>query len=112
MCKKFSLPVAIQVLYFVCSRLHLYIHGWAVMCFWRGVWNLLDLYLTEGWINSLIILIVCQIISFVTRTTRTNVGIPVSIMLDTDPDLLEPDTVFKISVSIKYWNTGEARSEN
>ncbi len=88
-----------KYLYFVCSRLHMYIHGWAIMCWWRGVWNLLDIYLTEHWLNSLVLMAVCQVISFIARTVRTNVGIPISIALDTDPNLLEPDTVFKVNVS-------------
>lgn len=81
--------------YVIISRLHLYVHGWAVMCYWRGVWELLDLYLTTYWVNSVIIYLVCQLTMIVFRTVRTPVGVPVAIQLDTDPELLEPDIVFK-----------------
>lgn len=71
------------------------------MCYWRGVWNLLDLYLTEAWLNSVIIMVLAQLVTFATRTSRNNVGLPVSMpMLDTDEELLGPDTVFKVNVSI------------
>lgn len=85
--------------YVIISRLHLYVHGWAVMCYWRGVWELLDLYLTTYWVNSVIIYLVCQLTMIVFRTVRTPVGVPVAIQLDTDPELLEPDIVFKTPVS-------------
>ena len=76
------------------------------MCYWRGAWNLMDLYLTEAWLNSVIIMVVCQIFTFATRTSRNNVGLPVSIpMLDTDDDLLAPDTALKASVSTTSLNT-------
>ena len=91
------------VLYLIVSRLHLYVCSWVVLCYWRGMWNLLDLYLTEAWPNSVAILVVCQLITFATRTSRNNVGLPVSIpMLDTDDDLLAPDTAFKSNVSKIY----------
>lgn len=32
----------------------MYIFAWGILCYWRGVWNLVDLYFGEGWINSTI----------------------------------------------------------
>jgi hypothetical protein len=84
--------------YLIVSRLFIYLHGWAVMCYWRGLWNLMDLYLTANWINSTIIYAVCQVLALATSTVRTSVGVPVSIALDTDPDLLAPDTLWKTEV--------------
>lgn len=84
-----------HVVYILVSRLHLYVHGWAVMCYWRGIWNLLDLYLTPSWINSTVIFGICQLLMLVSQTVRTPVGVPLAVQLDTDPDLLEPDIVFK-----------------
>lgn len=94
---KEHLDGANRYVYVVISRLHLYIHGWAVMCYWRGLWNLLDLYLTAYWVNSVVIYGVCQVTMVVFRTVRTPVGVPLAVQLDTDPDLLEPDIVFKTS---------------
>jgi hypothetical protein len=86
--------------YLIASRLHLYVCGWITMCYWRGVWNLMDLYLTEAWQNSVLLMAVCQLFTLATRMSRNNVGLPVSIpMLDTDDDLLAPDTALKASVS-------------
>lgn len=87
--------------YVFVSRLHLYIHGWAVMCYWRGLWDLLDLYLTTGWINAVVVYSTCQLIMVMARTVRTAVGIPISLRLDTSADLLEADLVFKTSVSLE-----------
>jgi hypothetical protein len=94
-----KLATSSRCLYTFVSRIHLYIHGWAVMCYWRGLWDLLDLYLTTGWINAVMVYFTCQLIMVMTRTVRTAVGIPISLRLDTSSDLLEGDLVFKTSVS-------------
>jgi len=85
-------------LYLVVSRLHLYIHGWAVMCYWRGLWDLCDLYLTEHWVNAVVMYLVCQFTMVVTKTVRTAVGVPSALSLDISDDLLEPDLVYKTPV--------------
>jgi Fuseless len=91
-----------RCIYVFVSRLHLYIHGWAVMCYWRGLWDLLDIYLTTSWINAVVMYSACQLILVITRTVRTAVGIPVSLRLDTSSDLLEADLVFKTSVWLQH----------
>jgi len=87
-----------RLMYFLVSRLHLYIHGWAVMCYWRGLWDLLDLYLTEHWVNAVVMYSVCQITMVLTKTVRTAVGVPAALSLDTSDSLLEPDLVYKTPV--------------
>jgi len=88
-----------RCLYFVVSRLHLYVHGWAVMCYWRGLWELCDLYLTANWINAVVMYMVCQLTMIVTKTARTAVGVPASVTLDISDSLLEPDIVYKTPVN-------------
>jgi len=88
-----------RCLYFVVSRLHLYIHGWAVMCYWRGLWDLCDDYLTEHWINAVVMYVVCQLTMVVTKTVRTAVGVPAAVSLDISDNLLEPDLVYKTPVN-------------
>ena len=85
-------------LYFVVSRLHLYIHGWAVMCYWRGLWDLCDFYLTENWVNAVVMYAICQLTMVVTKTVRTAVGVPAGLSLDISEGLLEPDLVYKTPV--------------
>ena len=85
--------------YVALSRLLLYVQGWAVMCYWRGVWNLMDDYLGDGWLNSVIIYAGCQLLSWMTLTSRTNVGLPFALNLDTDADLMEPDIAIRVDVS-------------
>jgi len=87
-----------RLLYFFVSRLHLYIHGWAVMCYWRGLWDLCDLYLTEHWVNAVVMYAVCQLTMIVTKTVRTAVGVPAALTLDISDSLLEPDLVYKTPV--------------
>jgi len=92
-----------RCLYVVVSRLYLYIHGWAVMCYWRGLWELCDLFLTEHWVNAVVMYSVCQLTVIVTKTVRTAVGVPVSVSLD-DASFLEPDLVCKTPVTnFKYF---------
>ncbi|ELT95825.1 hypothetical protein CAPTEDRAFT_177777 [Capitella teleta] len=88
--KPFSRPT-----YLIVSRVFIYVHGWAVMCYWRGLWNLMDYYLTENWLNSTVMYAIAQLFAYASTTVRTNVGVPVAIALDTDPDLLAPDTMWK-----------------
>ena len=91
------------LLYFVSTRIHLYIHGWAILCYWRGVWNLLDFFFnSEHPLFQYIVLAVylfCQILMILFRTVRTTIGPPVSIKLDFSDDLLEADLIFKVHVS-------------
>jgi len=87
-------------IYVPVSRLHLYIHGWAVMCFWRGVWTLFDHYLGTDWVNAVVTYVICQTVMLLARTVRTPVGVPMALQVDTDPDLLQPDTVFKLPVGL------------
>ena len=87
-------------MYYIVSRVYLYFSSWFVMCYWRGVWDTLDFYLTEEWVNSVIIYVACTIITLVTRTSRNNLGIPFSVALDHDEELLKTDTVLKMKVSI------------
>ena len=42
----------------------MYIFAWGILCYWRGVWNLIDLYFGEGWINSTI----CYICAAVSKS--------------------------------------------
>ena len=86
--------------YTTLCRLHLYVCGLGSLCYWRGVWNLVDLYTGTGWESSLAVYAVWQMLSFVTRTARTNVGLPLSIQLDTDPELLQANTAFNVKVRV------------
>ena len=90
------------VLYVIVTRLHLYVHGWAILCYWRGVWNLLDLWLTSHWLNSIVLYAICQMLMILTRTVRTVVGVPLAFHLDTSPNLLDPDIVFRTSVKTRF----------
>ncbi|KAK2171378.1 hypothetical protein NP493_1068g02015 [Ridgeia piscesae] len=92
-----------RLLYTALCRLHLYICGWGTLCYWRGVWNLVDLYTGVGWRSSLAVYCVWQMLAFVTCTARTNVGLPLSIQLDTDPDLLRPNTAFDVKPDEPVW---------
>lgn len=85
--------------YFLLTRLYLYVHSWAVLCYWRGVWEFLDLYLGHGWVNSLVLYGVCQCVTMCTLTVRSVTGPPLALQRDTDPDLLRPLTVFRVDVS-------------
>jgi len=89
-----------RCLYFVVSRLHLYIHGWAVMCYWRGLWELCDLYLSYHWVNAVVMYSVCQLTMVITKTVRTAVGVPAAVSLDISDSLLEPDIVYKTPVNV------------
>lgn len=91
-------------LYFIVSRLHLYIHGWAVMCYWRGLWDLCDLYLTDHWLNAVVMYLVCQLTMVLTKTVRTAVGVPAALSVDIDDNLLEPDLVYKTPVLIDIFH--------
>lgn len=95
--------------YIFITRLHLYIHGWAILCYWRGIWNMLDLIFDS---NSprfiyivLCIYIVCQLLMILMRTVRTAVGAPIALRLDTSDNLLEADVVFRTPVSHKKSKT-------
>ena len=90
--------------YVVGIRIYLYISGWAILGYWRGLWNLVDYYLTEGWVNSVIIYAIAQVISLLSRTSRANAGLPLSINIDVDEDLDHPDTRFYKTVSISAVN--------
>lgn len=90
----------VDLTYIALSRLHMYTCGWGTLCYWRGVWNLLDLYTGVGWQSSLAVYTVWQTLAFYTCTARTNVGLPLTIQLDTDPELLRPNTAFDVKVRI------------
>ena len=92
-----------RLLYFIVSRLHLYVHGWAVMCYWRGLWDLCDLYLGDHWVNAVVMYAVCQLMMVVTKTVRTAVGVPAALSLDIDDSLLEPDLVYKTPVKLPHF---------
>ena len=85
--------------YFIVSRLFMYVNSWFVMGYWRGVWDLVDYYLTTAWQNSVILYAFCQFVALVTCTARNNVGLPFSIALDTNQDILQPDRLFSLNVS-------------
>lgn len=85
--------------YFALTRAYLYIHSWAAICYWRGVWELIDLYLGKGWVNSLVLYVTCQLITVCTLTVRSILGAPLALQRDTDPDLLRSLTVFRVDVS-------------
>ena len=56
-----------RILYSTTLRVYMYLHGWGVLCFWRGVWNLLDDYLTTHWVNSAVLYTVAICISLILR---------------------------------------------
>jgi len=97
---KETLSTSSKCTYIVVSRLHLYIHGWAVLCYWRGLWELLDDFGGKGWVLAVILYVIAQSTLILAKTVRTAIGIPVSLRLDTSPDLLDSDLVFKTNVSI------------
>ncbi|ESO07620.1 hypothetical protein HELRODRAFT_170165 [Helobdella robusta] len=88
-------------IYILVTRIHFYIHGWAILCYWRGTWNLLDFMFNNAnpkFIYVIIIIyVICQLLMILTRTVRSAVGAPVALRLDTSNDLLEADVVFKTS---------------
>lgn len=80
-------------------RIYMYLFSWAILCYWRGTWNLMDLYMGEGIPNALLWYGIAIGLSVLFRTSRTIAGIPMQIQVDTDPEFcLEPDTRFKIQV--------------
>ena len=88
-----------RVRYVLVSRIYLYVFSWTVLCYWRGLWNLMDLYMGEGLLNAVTWYILGVALSALFRTLRTNAGLPVQIQIDTDPDMIcEPDTRFKTTV--------------
>ena len=93
------IPADRKVTYFVSSRLFMYVNSWFVMGYWRGVWDLFDHYLTPHWFNSVVLYGFCQFIALVTCTARNNVGLPFSLSLDTQDDILKPDQLFSVGVS-------------
>ncbi len=44
----------------------MYFFAWGILCYWRGLWNLVDLYFGEGWVNSAICY-VCAAVSIFCR---------------------------------------------
>ena len=97
------------VLYFVTTRLHLYLHGWAILCYWRGVWDLLDCFfnLDHPLFHHIVlgVYFFCQLLMVFFRTVRTTIGPPVSIKLDFCDDLLEADLIFKVHVGCQKITT-------
>lgn len=96
------------LLYFFITRLHLYVHGWAILCYWRGVWNLLDLFFNSNhpFFHHIVLVVylVCQSLMVLFRTVRTTIGPPVSINLDFSDDLLDADLIFKVHVRFYFFN--------
>ena len=83
------------------TRLYMYVFSWAVLCYWRGMWNLMDLYLGEGLPNSVFFYVLSVVLAAIFRSLRTIAGIPMQVQIDTDPELMtEPDTRFKIQVGL------------
>ena len=98
-----------RVIYAIGIRIYLYINAWAILGFWRGLWNLVDVYLTEDWLNSVILYSIATVVSAAFRSTRTNAGIPLAVQVDSDSELLKPDTVLNIKVQLQHlnWSFGE-----
>lgn len=88
-----------KVMYYICSRLFLYVSGWTVMCYWRGLWDTLDFYLTVDWKNSMFLYGLAVTLTLLTKTSRNNLGLPFSLAVDTDEDLLKSDTALKVKVT-------------
>ena len=80
-----------KVTYTIVTRFYLYMFGWAALCYWRGVWNLQDHYFGVGFWSSVIWLVGCEGGLLIFRSSRTLVGVPFSISLDTQMDLMDPD---------------------
>jgi Fuseless len=89
-----------RVVYVIVTRVHMYVHGAAVMTFWRGVWSLADHYLIDfGWTTGLVGLCVCHVSLLLLMTSRSAIFTPFVVSLDTDSDILTPCTCLQTEVS-------------
>lgn len=77
------------------ATLFLYVISIINLCYWRGLWNLIDIYLSPMWKNSTVILILSSLIMCFFKTFRTAVGLPFSVTVD-DSRVLECTTAFRI----------------
>lgn len=75
--------------------------GWCILFYWRGVWDLLDYYLTWHYLNSIIIAAVTYSIMIVSKTTRSTVGSPFYLKLDSDPAIFMEDVYTNMKVNIE-----------
>jgi hypothetical protein len=84
--------------FLVGSRLAMYVYSILFICIWRGVWNLLDHYMTSNWRLSLIGYFICSLILLVFRSFRAAMWPPLIAFLDKKQAVLVPAPRFGTKV--------------
>ena len=83
-----------RVRYFIVSRVFLWIYCLQNMAYWHGIWELANWYLGTGLWSSLLGVIISYSILLGFRCSRMAVFPPFLVMLDSRPNLLDPNPRF------------------
>lgn len=91
-------------IYVFVTRLYLFFFAVPAMAYWRGVWLLVDYYLSDvkPIVGCSVGLVVCYALLLVLKSSRTLIFPPFLVSLDTRRDLLVPSTRFQTKVSFRY----------
>lgn len=94
--KKHLHPSRNKFLFYVCSRFYTAVYAFICVNWWRGPWNLLDLY-TGTEVTSVVFITTISIAALVAMRTLRNVSAaPCGIMLDTAESYFEVVTMFRV----------------
>lgn len=94
--KKHLHPSRNKFIFYVCSRLYTTVFAFICVNWWRGPWNLLDLYTgTEA--TTVALLTAISVVALAAMRTLRNVSAaPCAIMVDTVDDYFEVVTMFRV----------------
>ena len=87
-----------SLIHVLLSRLCIYILGFAVLNYWRGIWNLMDTYIGTGLLYNSICVAVSAVVLVPLRATSTVIASPYVVEVDIDPHIYHPITRFKTPV--------------
>ena len=87
------------ITFYTITRLYWYMCGWANMCYWRGVWELLDHYIGKGLLGAAVCyFLVSQLLLSATRISSSSVDAPYLIPVDPHQELPHLTTKLRTTV--------------
>ena len=93
-----NIPKENLVVYFILTRMYMYVYAALHMSYWRGVWEIPDYYMGFDLTNNLIMYVVLYGVLLVCRGGRTTIFPPMYAINDTREDLLQAFTRFRTKV--------------
>ena len=82
----------------VISRIYLYFYCFGALNYWRGIWDLMDLFASKHWQPSLICVCVCIVLLLACRSISQSYTTPYNVTLDNRSDFYQTSPRFRTSL--------------